>query len=155
VHPNPNVQGPVRQALGDIPNVTLTEPLGYRAFVRLMSRAYLILTDSGGLQEEAPSLRVPVLVLRDVTERPEGVAAGVVRVVGTDRAAIVQAAVDLLEDPVQYRRMASGANPYGDGRASQRIVAAIAAATGISFPHTPAFIPADEGKVMADAVGID
>ena len=84
VHPNPNVVGPVHTMLRGIPNITLTEPLGYYDFVRLMSEAYLILTDSGGLQEEAPSLGVPVLVLRDVTERPEGVAAGVVKVVGTD-----------------------------------------------------------------------
>jgi UDP-N-acetylglucosamine 2-epimerase (non-hydrolysing) len=125
VHPNPNVRGPVHEMLGDIPNITLTEPLGYRDFVRLMSEAYLILTDSGGLQEEAPSLGVPVLVLREVTERPEGVAAGVVKVVGTDEQIVVGEVVALLEDEVLYRRMAQRANPYGDGRASQRIVEAI------------------------------
>jgi UDP-N-acetylglucosamine 2-epimerase (non-hydrolysing) len=125
VHPNPNVLGPVHEMLGNIPNITLMEPLGYYDFVRLMSQAYLILTDSGGLQEEAPSLGVPVLVLREVTERPEGVAAGVVKVVGTDEQTIVREVVTLLENELAYQRMAQGANPYGDGRASQRIVEAI------------------------------
>jgi UDP-N-acetylglucosamine 2-epimerase (non-hydrolysing) len=117
--------------LGGIPNIILTEPLGYGDFVRLMSQAYLILTDSGGLQEEAPSLGIPVLVLRDVTERPEGVAAGAVRLVGTDENAIVASAVELLEDETAYSRMAQSVNPYGDGRASQRIVRAICDASGI------------------------
>jgi UDP-N-acetylglucosamine 2-epimerase len=125
VHPNPNVLGPVREMLGDIPNVTLSEPLGYYDFVRLMSQAYLILTDSGGLQEEAPSLGVPVLVLREVTERPEGVAAGVVKVVGTDEGTIVRETVSLLDDRLVYQHMAQAVSPYGDGRASQRIVAAL------------------------------
>jgi UDP-N-acetylglucosamine 2-epimerase (non-hydrolysing) len=125
VHPNPNVLGPVHEMLGNIPNITLMEPLGYYDFVRLMSEAYLILTDSGGLQEEAPSLGVPVLVLREVTERPEGVGAGVVKVVGTDEQTIVREVVALLENELAYQRMAQGANPYGDGRASQRIVEAI------------------------------
>jgi UDP-N-acetylglucosamine 2-epimerase (non-hydrolysing) len=125
VHPNPNVWRPVHEMLGGIPNITLTEPLGYYDFVRLMSRAYLILTDSGGLQEEAPSLGVPVLVLREVTERPEGVAAGVAKVVGTDEQTIVEGVITLLEDDQAYQRMAQADNPYGDGRASQRIVDAI------------------------------
>ncbi len=102
VHPNPNVQETVGRLLNGIPNVILTEPMGYRNFVQLMSRAYLVLTDSRGLQEEAPSLGIPVLVLRDVTERPEGVAAGVVRLVGTDEKAIVAAAVELLDEGVVY-----------------------------------------------------
>jgi UDP-N-acetylglucosamine 2-epimerase (non-hydrolysing) len=127
VHPNPNVSGPVHEMLSHIPNITLTEPLGYYDFVRLMSEAYLILTDSGGLQEEAPSLGVPVLVLREVTERPEGVAAGVVKVVGTDEQVIVSEVVTLLENNLVYENMSQGANPYGDGRASQRIVEAIRA----------------------------
>jgi UDP-N-acetylglucosamine 2-epimerase (non-hydrolysing) len=127
VHPNPNVSGPVHEMLGGIPNITLTEPLGYYDFVRLMSQAYLILTDSGGLQEEAPSLGVPVLVLREVTERPEGVAAGVVKVIGTDEQTIANEVVTLLENDLVYRNMSQRANPYGDGRASQRIVAAIRA----------------------------
>lgn len=125
VHPNPNVLGPVHKMLGDIPNITLTEPLGYYDFVRLMSEAYLILTDSGGLQEEAPSLGVPVLVLREVTERPEGVAAGTARMVGTSCQRIVEETAVLLDDGEIYERMARAVNPYGDGRASQRIVAAL------------------------------
>jgi UDP-N-acetylglucosamine 2-epimerase (non-hydrolysing) len=131
VHPNPNVQGTVRRMLSGIPNVVLTEPLSYGDFVQLMSRAYLILTDSGGLQEEAPSLGIPVLVLREVTERPEGVAAGVVRLVGTNENEIVKAAAELLEDPSAYGRMAKSVNPYGDGQASQRIVKAIFDASNI------------------------
>jgi UDP-N-acetylglucosamine 2-epimerase len=128
VHPNPNVLGPVHEMLGGIPNITLTEPLGYYDFVRLMSEAHLILTDSGGLQEEAPSLGVPVLVLRQVTERPEGVEAGVAKVVGTDDQAILENVITLLEDKTAYQRMAHAANPYGDGRAAERIVQAILAA---------------------------
>jgi len=131
VHPNPNVLGPVHQMLSGIPNIILTEPLGYYDFVRLMSEAHLILTDSGGLQEEAPSLGVPVLVLREVTERPEGVEAGVVRVVGTDERVIVRETTMLLEDELAYQRMAKGTNPYGDGFASQRIVAAVLASTSL------------------------
>jgi UDP-N-acetylglucosamine 2-epimerase (non-hydrolysing) len=125
VHPNPNVLGPVHEMLGGIPNITLIDPLGYYNFVQLMSEAYLILTDSGGLQEEAPSLGVPVLVLREVTERPEGVAAGAVRVVGTTSQRIVEETAILLDDSESYERMAQAVNPYGDGRASQRIVAAL------------------------------
>jgi UDP-N-acetylglucosamine 2-epimerase (non-hydrolysing) len=127
VHPNPNVTGPVHEMLAHVPNVTLTEPLDYYDFVRLMSEAHLILTDSGGLQEEAPSLRVPVLVLREVTERPEGVATGVVKLIGTDEQAIVSEVTTLLEDPQAYQAMATGINPYGDGCASQRIVEALRA----------------------------
>jgi UDP-N-acetylglucosamine 2-epimerase (non-hydrolysing) len=125
VHPNPNIKGPAYELLGGIPNITLTEPQPYIEMVRLMSRASLILTDSGGLQEEAPSLRVPVLVLRDTTERPEGVEAGVVRVVGTERHAITSAVSQLLEDPFERERMTTAENPFGDGRASQRIVDAL------------------------------
>jgi UDP-N-acetylglucosamine 2-epimerase (non-hydrolysing) len=137
VHPNPNVLGPVYQMLDGIPNVTLTEPLGYRDFVRLMSQAHLILTDSGGLQEEAPSLGVPVLVLRDVTERPEGVAAGVIKVVGTDEQAILDEVSTLLEDNQAYQRMARGTNPYGDGQASRRIVEAIWAMSSDTLRSKP------------------
>jgi len=125
VHPNPNVSGPVHEMLGGIPNVTLTDPLAYNTLVHLMTKAYLILTDSGGLQEEAPSLGVPVLVLRDVTERPEGVEAGVAKVVGTDDRAIVREVITLMESDSAHERMAQASNPYGDGRASQRIVKAI------------------------------
>jgi UDP-N-acetylglucosamine 2-epimerase (non-hydrolysing) len=125
VHPNPNVVRPVHEMLGGIPNITLTEPLGYYDFVRLMSEAYLILTDSGGLQEEAPSLGVPVLVLRQVTERPEGVIAGTVKLVGIVCERIVEETALLLDDGEAYEKMARVTNPYGDGQASQRIAAAL------------------------------
>jgi UDP-N-acetylglucosamine 2-epimerase (non-hydrolysing) len=125
VHLNPNVWNPVHRLLGDVPNVTLTPPLDYFPLVHLMKRATLVLTDSGGIQEEAPGLGVPVLVLREVTERPEAVEAGTVRVVGTDRDRIVAEASRLLDDPGEHQRMARAVNPYGDGRASQRIVAAL------------------------------
>jgi UDP-N-acetylglucosamine 2-epimerase (non-hydrolysing) len=125
VHLNPNVWEPVHRLLGDVPNITLTPPLDYLPLVHLMKRAYLILTDSGGIQEEAPGLGVPVLVLREVTERPEAVEAGTVRVVGTDRQRILAEACHLLDDPAAHERVARAVNPYGDGRASQRIVAAL------------------------------
>jgi UDP-N-acetylglucosamine 2-epimerase (non-hydrolysing) len=103
----------------------LIPPVDYLEFVHLMARADLVLTDSGGVQEEAPSLGKPVLVLREVTERPEGVAAGTAEVVGTDRARIVAAATELLTSPEAYGRMANAVNPYGDGRASERILTAL------------------------------
>jgi UDP-N-acetylglucosamine 2-epimerase (non-hydrolysing) len=127
VHFNPNVLHPVHEMLGGVSNISLIEPVDYETFVSLMSRAYLILTDSGGLQEESPSLDKPVLVLRQVTERPEVTALGAARLVGTEFETIVRETVRLLEDPVAYRKMASVANPYGDGHASQRIVQAIRA----------------------------
>jgi UDP-N-acetylglucosamine 2-epimerase (non-hydrolysing) len=125
VHLNPNVRSPVHKALGGVPNISLIEPVDYETFVGLMSHAYLILTDSGGMQEEAPSLDKPMLVLRETTERPEVIALGAARLVGTARETIVHEAVRLLEDPVAYEEMASVENPYGDGRASQRIAQAI------------------------------
>ncbi len=125
VHPNPDVKTTVESLLCDLPQVTLIPPVDYVEFVHLMSRAHLILTDSGGVQEEAPSLGKPVLVLRDVTERPEGVAAGTAVVVGTDRKRIVETASTLLSSVEAYARMANAVNPYGDGRAGERIVAAI------------------------------
>lgn len=125
VHPNPEVKRTVESLLSDVPRVTLIEPVDYVEFVHLMARAYLILTDSGGVQEEAPSLGKPVLVLREVTERPEGVAAGTAVVVGTDRSRIVETASELLSSPAVYDRMAGAVNPYGDGHASERIVAAL------------------------------
>jgi UDP-N-acetylglucosamine 2-epimerase (non-hydrolysing) len=121
VHLNPNVQEPVRRILGDVGNVYLIEPLDYLPFVFLMKRSHLILTDSGGIQEEAPSLGKPVLVMRDTTERPEAVTAGTVRLVGTDAARIVGETRLLLQDPVAYQQMAFAHNPYGDGKASRRI----------------------------------
>ena len=125
VHLNPNVQQPVQRALGRCPNVSLLAPLDYESFVHLMKRTTLILTDSGGLQEEAPALGVPTLVLRNVTERPEGVAAGSARVVGTEPEAVVAAATRLLSDPQDYAQMARNRHPYGDGHAGERIVAAL------------------------------
>lgn len=125
VHLNPNVQEPVKRILGDKPNVKLIEPLDYLPFVYLMSRSHLILTDSGGVQEEAPSLGKPVLVMRETTERPEAVDAGTVVLVGTRRERIVEAATSLLDDPAAYERMSRAHNPYGDGRAAQRIADAI------------------------------
>ncbi len=125
VHLNPNVWEPVHLLLGEVPGITLIEPLDYLPLVYLMKRAHLILTDSGGIQEEAPGLGVPVLVLREVTERPEGVAAGAVRVVGTTRERIVSETRRLLTDEAAYRAMAQAVNPYGDGHAAERIVAAL------------------------------
>lgn len=125
VHPNPNVQAAVRGQLGSHPNITLTEPMDYVPFVDLMRRAHLILTDSGGIQEEAPSLGKPVLVLRDKTERPEAVEAGTVKLVGTDPARIVVETARLLDCSDEYTRMSRTHNPYGDGHASQRIEAAL------------------------------
>lgn len=121
VHLNPNVQEPVRRILGDVERVHLIEPLDYLPFVYLMDRAYLLLTDSGGIQEEAPSLGKPVLVMRATTERPEAVAAGTVRLVGTDVSTIVSNAYKLLDDAEEYRSMSLAHNPYGDGRAADRI----------------------------------
>jgi UDP-N-acetylglucosamine 2-epimerase (non-hydrolysing) len=125
VHLNPNVQNVAYPMLGDLPNVRLLPPLDYLPMVHLMKRAALVLTDSGGLQEEAPGLGVPVLVLRETTERPEGVTAGTVRLVGTDEAKIVSEARTLLDNPAEHEKMARAINPYGDGRAAERIVAAL------------------------------
>jgi len=125
VHLNPNVVGPVTEHLGDLPNMHLIKPLDYLAFVRLMQRAHVILTDSGGVQEEAPSLGKPVLVMRDVTERPEAVAAGTVRLVGTSPISIIAGVNALFDDDLLWRRCSQAANPYGDGQASARIVDAL------------------------------
>ena len=128
VHLNPNVQEPVKRILGDKPGVILIEPLDYLPFVYLMSRSHLILTDSGGVQEEAPSLGKPVLVMRETTERPEAVDAGTVRLVGTDRGRIVEEAATLLDDQVAYQAMSRAHNPYGDGKAASRIAEVVAKA---------------------------
>ena len=125
VHLNPNVREPVMEILEGLDNVHLIEPLDYLSLVHLMKASTIILTDSGGIQEEAPGLGIPVLVMRDTTERPEGVDAGVVKLVGTDRGRIVREAVRLLEDPEARREMATGRNPYGDGKAAERIVQAL------------------------------
>lgn len=123
VHLNPNVREPVNRILAGLSNVHLIEPQDYLPFVYLMNRAYLIITDSGGIQEEAPSLGKPVLVMRDTTERPEAVTAGTVRLVGADSEKIQQEATKLLDNEAEYQRMAETHNPYGDGLASSRIVA--------------------------------
>jgi len=125
VHLNPNVQGPVNKILSKLKNVHLIAPQDYLSFVRLMQRAYVILTDSGGVQEEAPSLGKPVLVMRDVTERPEAVAAGTVQIVGTSTANIIASVVQLYDRHADYLRFSQTVNPYGDGFACERIVAAL------------------------------
>jgi len=127
VHPNPSVHGPVHHLLDGVDRVTLLPPVDYLALVHLMKRSTLILTDSGGIQEEAPSLGVPVLVLREMTERPEAVEAGVARVVGTDTERIVAEVFRLLDDPDAHAAMARPVNPYGDGHAAERIVEALMA----------------------------
>ncbi len=125
VHPNPKVREPVEACLSDRPNINLLPPLDYLGFVYLMTRAEIILTDSGGIQEEAPALGKPVLVTRETTERPEGIAAGTAKLVGTDPTRIVTEASELLDNPVAYDVMSRAHNPYGDGHASERIVQAI------------------------------
>lgn len=125
VHLNPNVQKPVNELLAGISNIYLIAPQDYLPFVYLMNRSYLILTDSGGIQEEAPSLGKPVLVMRDTTERPEAVEAGTVKLVGTDAALIQQSVIELLENTDLYQTMAAAHNPYGDGTASQQIIRAL------------------------------
>jgi len=121
VHLNPNVQKPVNEVLGGLPNVHLIAPLDYEPFVYLLKHSHLVLTDSGGIQEEAPSLGKPVLVMRDVTERPEAVEAGTVRLVGAHKQRIVDSVRELLDDAVSYQSMARAHNPYGDGQACARI----------------------------------
>ena len=125
VHLNPNVRGPVFERLAGLSNVSLIEPVDYESIVRLMCQAHLVVTDSGGLQEEAPSLDKPVIVLRESTERPEAVELGAAKLVGTDKDRIVREVSRLLDDESAYRAMAKVRNPYGDGRASERIVRAL------------------------------
>ena len=125
VHKNPKVRQVVQEELGDVERVTLIDPLEYEPFANLMAKSYLILTDSGGIQEEAPALGKPVLVLRDTTERPEAVDAGTVRLVGTDKEAVYKAAYELLHDEAAYKTMSNSVNPYGDGKASARILQAL------------------------------
>ena len=133
VHKNPNVWEPVHRLLKGVPNITLMPPLDYLPLVHLMKHAYLVLTDSGGIQEEAPSLGVPVLVLREVTERPEAVKAGTVRLVGTERDYMVEQAMHLLKDAESYNQMAQAVNPYGDGKAAERIVSTLLGETPEPF----------------------
>ena len=121
VHLNPNVREPVTRMLSNVSNIHLLPPLDYPALIWLMERCYMAITDSGGIQEEAPALGKPVLVMRDVTERMEGIVAGTARLVGTEKAAIVKSAEELLNDPTAYDRMAKAVNPYGDGKTSEKI----------------------------------
>jgi UDP-N-acetylglucosamine 2-epimerase (non-hydrolysing) len=132
VHLNPYVQEPVNRILGNVPHVTLLPPLDYLPLVHLQKRAKIILTDSGGIQEEAPAFGVPVLVLRNVTERPEGIAAGTLKLVGTEAGHIVREAQRLLDDPSAHAEMAKAVNPFGDGHAAERIVEAIQAFRTVS-----------------------
>jgi UDP-N-acetylglucosamine 2-epimerase (non-hydrolysing) len=122
VHLNPNVQKPVKEILSDISNIYLINPLEYESFIYLMNKSYFIITDSGGVQEEAPSLGKPVLVMRDTTERPEAIEAGTVKLVGTNKEKILKEAQTLLDSPSAYKLMSQAHNPYGDGKASMRIV---------------------------------
>jgi UDP-N-acetylglucosamine 2-epimerase (non-hydrolysing) len=122
VHLNPRVQSVVRRRLSGNPRIHLLPPLDYLDFLQVLQRCFLVLTDSGGLQEEAPALGKPVLVLREETERPEAVAAGTVRMVGTDLGRILAETVRLLDDPREYQQMARAVSPYGDGHAAERIV---------------------------------
>ncbi len=125
VHRNPNVQEAVQRKLGEVPGIELLKPIDYIPMIDLLTRCHFVLTDSGGIQEEAPSLGKPVLVMREVTERPEAVEAGTALVVGADRTRIVEQAARLLDDPAHYERMSKRHNPYGDGRACQRIAEAL------------------------------
>ena len=122
VHLNPNVQKPVKEILSNTPNVHLIEPLQYESFIYMMDKSHFIITDSGGVQEEAPSLGKPVLVMRDTTERPEALEAGTVKLVGTDKETIIKEAQKLLDEESEYERMSKAHNPYGDGKACEKIV---------------------------------
>jgi UDP-N-acetylglucosamine 2-epimerase len=154
-----DTMGPVTEQLGDLPNAHLIKPLDYLAFVRLMQRAHVILTDSGGVQEEAPSLGKPVLVMRDVTECPEAVAAGTVRLVGTSPDSIIAGVNALFDDDLLWRRCSQAANPYGDGKASARIVDALMGrpvddfvVTGVRLPkfqHHLSGLPVPEKSLPA------
>ena len=126
VHLNPNIQHPVQDILSGTEGIHLLEPIDYEPFVFLMNYSYMVLTDSGGIQEEAPSLGKPVLVMRDTTERPEGIEAGTVKLVGTGTDEIVTPALQLLGDQTLYEQMSKAVNPYGDGRAAKRIVDVLA-----------------------------
>jgi UDP-N-acetylglucosamine 2-epimerase (non-hydrolysing) len=147
VHRNPVVREALLPFLDGHPNVTVVEPLDYAGFCRLMNRSHLILTDSGGVQEEGPSLGKPVLVMRDSTERPEGIAAGTATLVGTDPETIVPLVRTLLHDPVAHRRMATATNPYGDGRAAGRVVDALAYFFG-SGPAAVPFVPTPRAETV-------
>lgn len=133
VHLNPNVQKPVQKILSKVPHIHLLEPLDYLPLIHLQKISKIILTDSGGIQEEAPAFGVPVLVLRDVTERPEGIEAGTLKLVGTETSNIIHQANHLLNDPTAYAKMAQAVNPFGDGHAAKRIIAAIKASNTVNL----------------------
>jgi UDP-N-acetylglucosamine 2-epimerase (non-hydrolysing) len=147
IHLNPTVRNAMAPALSGLDNVRVIEPLAYGGLIRLMQRSHLILTDSGGIQEEGPSLGKPVLVLRDTTERPEAVVAGTVRLVGTEETNVVGAVRTLLHDEREYRAMANAVNPYGDGRAAERSVSAMSHYFGLG-PKPEEFTPANELLVV-------
>ncbi len=151
IHRNPTVRRAILPALRNAANVIVTEPLPYSGFVRLMNRATLILTDSGGVQEEGPSLSKPVLVMRENTERPEAVDAGTVRLVGTEEDLITETADLLLSDPAEYQAMAAAVNPYGDGHAAARATAALAHHFGLGPPAEAFQSPELEGRQLARA----
>lgn len=150
VHRNPKVRVPVETLLGDQERVHLVEPLGYADMANLLARCYMVITDSGGIQEEAPALAKPVLILRDVTERPEAVFAGLAKVIGTSHRAIVAAAMELLTDSAAYESMAQGYSPYGDGEASGRIVQAIEFVNGLTVERPAPFISEVASMIAAD-----
>jgi UDP-N-acetylglucosamine 2-epimerase (non-hydrolysing) len=141
VHPNPNVRGPAGERLGGLPNLQLHDPFDYRELVRRLARCRFALTDSGGIQEEAPTFGKPVLVLREATERPEGIEAGVARLVGVDRERIFAAAAELLTSPAAYAAMARAVNPYGDGHAAERIAAILAGEPWTPFRPAGSTVP--------------
>jgi UDP-N-acetylglucosamine 2-epimerase (non-hydrolysing) len=154
VHPNPNVQQVLSEHLSGLDNVLLTDPLGYATFAKLLARASFVMTDSGGVQEEAPSLGKPVLVLRNTTERNEGVDAGTLRLVGTNPDLIYAEGMRLIEDPIAYAEMSAASNPYGDGRAAERIVDAIGhVILGTEAPRP--FGPGYSRSAIARAAGLD
>jgi UDP-N-acetylglucosamine 2-epimerase (non-hydrolysing) len=154
MHPNPAVRAELRPAVEPRDNVLLVEPFRYTTMAKVLARCELVITDSGGLQEEAPSLGKPVLVARDSTERTEGVEAGTLRLVGTDPARIANEAARLLDDPVAYATMSRAENPYGDGRAAERIVALLAHLHGRGPAPTP-FGPGYSRSAVLAAAGYD
>jgi UDP-N-acetylglucosamine 2-epimerase (non-hydrolysing) len=154
MHPNPAVRDTLTAGLGGLDNVLLNDPLGYATFSKLLGRAHLVITDSGGVQEEAPSLDKPVLVLRESTERTEGVDAGTLKLVGTDPDAIHTETLRLLDDPAAYEQMADSINPYGDGHAASRIVGALENIVLGLEPPTQ-FSPGYNSKRILDAAGYD
>ena len=152
VHASPFVREPVKRLLGNNVRIKLIEPMGYQEFVRLLDSSHLVLTDSGGIQEETPALGKPVLVLRNTTERPEAVEAGTSLLVGTNAARVLEAAETLLHDEEAYRAMAHAENPYGDGRAAERVVAALRFHFGRATERPTPFTPRLAGSRSVEVV---